>query len=466
MQIPKLQIDVLAGPETGASFSYQKDCITLGRAGDNDVALPSDSAVSARHARLIWQETQWFVEDMGSKNGTFIEKSEASQKVETPRALTPGQQIVMGESVLALEMPRPAESENADAQEKAVLRVDLEEGQLKFQFLSDGAYGSRYSMPFQKTDIADLNTRLRRIAACAHTVPADAAVMDDFNDIGSFIGEHVIPRRIAGKLAETSSPTLFLIHHRALASIPWELARIDDEFLCRRFAMGRQMMVDDLDSIHLQKNKPHKARILIVNNPTGDLPQAQQETQELLDLLHHTRPDIEVEYLAGERVERVNLLTRLDKADIVYFVGHAEHDAETPANSGWLLNKGRVTCADFRGLHSPPTLVFANGCETGREASRIAINPSCDDARGIASSFILAGVRNYIGAIWPIAPAGAGVLARHFFASLAQGYPVGQSLAKARESVVEGLGAKEIVWASYVLYGDPARTFWPRPETL
>lgn len=44
---------------------------TLGVQPDNDVVL-ADQFVSRRHARLHWDGVGWWVEDLGSRNGTYI----------------------------------------------------------------------------------------------------------------------------------------------------------------------------------------------------------------------------------------------------------------------------------------------------------------------------------------------------------------------------------------------------------
>ena len=44
---------------------------TLGADPENDVVL-NDNLVSGRHARLRWDGAGWWLEDLGSKNGTFV----------------------------------------------------------------------------------------------------------------------------------------------------------------------------------------------------------------------------------------------------------------------------------------------------------------------------------------------------------------------------------------------------------
>lgn len=43
----------------------------IGRERGNTVSIP-DPRISSRHARLEWRDGQWWVEDVGSANGTFV----------------------------------------------------------------------------------------------------------------------------------------------------------------------------------------------------------------------------------------------------------------------------------------------------------------------------------------------------------------------------------------------------------
>lgn len=61
---------------------------TLGRASSNQIVIRSDQA-SRRHTRIGWQNDHWFVQDMGSRNGTFVN----GQKITDVRALDDGDLI-------------------------------------------------------------------------------------------------------------------------------------------------------------------------------------------------------------------------------------------------------------------------------------------------------------------------------------------------------------------------------------
>jgi pSer/pThr/pTyr-binding forkhead associated (FHA) protein len=74
-----------------------KDSITLGRAATNDLAL-SDTYVSNVHARIFMRDGSWWLEDLGSTNGTYMNRT----KVATPTPIGPGDQIRLGKATLEL----------------------------------------------------------------------------------------------------------------------------------------------------------------------------------------------------------------------------------------------------------------------------------------------------------------------------------------------------------------------------
>ena len=65
------QLVVTEGPLTGTTLELSGTPILLGRAQEATLVLEDDYA-SGRHARLFPQGTRWFIEDLGSTNGTFL----------------------------------------------------------------------------------------------------------------------------------------------------------------------------------------------------------------------------------------------------------------------------------------------------------------------------------------------------------------------------------------------------------
>jgi pSer/pThr/pTyr-binding forkhead associated (FHA) protein len=71
--------------------------ITIGRAADATLVLTDDYA-STRHARLYPQNGEWIVEDLGSTNGTYLDR----EKVIAPTPVPVGVPIRVGKTVLEL----------------------------------------------------------------------------------------------------------------------------------------------------------------------------------------------------------------------------------------------------------------------------------------------------------------------------------------------------------------------------
>ena len=70
------QLVVTEGPLKGTTLPLAASPILLGRAQEATLVLEDDYA-SGRHARLFPQGSRWFIEDLGSSNGTWSKPSTA-----------------------------------------------------------------------------------------------------------------------------------------------------------------------------------------------------------------------------------------------------------------------------------------------------------------------------------------------------------------------------------------------------
>jgi pSer/pThr/pTyr-binding forkhead associated (FHA) protein len=84
-----------SGPNAGTEYALEKDEVILGRDAKSDVVI-NDAEVSRRHARLIRNGEDYFYEDLGSTNGSFIQGARLS----TMTLLKPGMTINIGETVV------------------------------------------------------------------------------------------------------------------------------------------------------------------------------------------------------------------------------------------------------------------------------------------------------------------------------------------------------------------------------
>ena len=94
---PPSKVVVTKGPLAGTVIPLTGEPITIGRAPDSTLVLDDDFA-SGRHARLVPHDGRWFVEDLNSTNGTFLEHT----KVTTPMPVPLGAPVRIGKTVLEL----------------------------------------------------------------------------------------------------------------------------------------------------------------------------------------------------------------------------------------------------------------------------------------------------------------------------------------------------------------------------
>ncbi len=72
--------------------------VQIGRADACHLKLP-DTYVSQFHARIFPQDGSWFVEDLGSTNGTFLNQ----RKVAAPSEVRAGDRVRVGKTTLELK---------------------------------------------------------------------------------------------------------------------------------------------------------------------------------------------------------------------------------------------------------------------------------------------------------------------------------------------------------------------------
>ncbi len=89
-KIPALTLRPL-GEDDLAPLRFGAAQVTIGRHPACDCAI-DDTTVSAHHARLIYRNNQWWVEDLNSTNGTLLN----GQRLITPIVLTSGDTLQFG----------------------------------------------------------------------------------------------------------------------------------------------------------------------------------------------------------------------------------------------------------------------------------------------------------------------------------------------------------------------------------
>jgi len=88
---------VTEGPLAGTRITLGAQAVLIGRADDSTLVLTDDYA-STRHARLSPRDGDWYVEDLGSTNGTYLDRSKVTTAVRVPI----GTPVHVGKTVIEL----------------------------------------------------------------------------------------------------------------------------------------------------------------------------------------------------------------------------------------------------------------------------------------------------------------------------------------------------------------------------
>jgi hypothetical protein len=88
--VPDAHLLVQKGPEPGKVFPMTSHNV-LGRSAENDVSLPHDT-VSTQHASITFRNGHWWLEDLGSRNGTLLNDARVDQSL----VISSGDKISLG----------------------------------------------------------------------------------------------------------------------------------------------------------------------------------------------------------------------------------------------------------------------------------------------------------------------------------------------------------------------------------
>jgi hypothetical protein len=91
------RVVIIEGPDKDHSVPLGTAPVTFGRGPECTVPL-ADEYVSTQHARLVLHEGQWYVEDLGSTNGTYI----GNDRLTRPTPVGAKSRVRLGKTVLEL----------------------------------------------------------------------------------------------------------------------------------------------------------------------------------------------------------------------------------------------------------------------------------------------------------------------------------------------------------------------------
>ncbi len=276
----------------------------------------------------------------------------------------------------------------------------------------------------------------------------------ELDEFGERLAGLLLPPEIVEALPSVKSSPLVVVHDTASAHWPWETLSIKGWAPAAASGLSRRYAAEGMSVAKWreQRRRSREFNVLLVINPTGDLPGAVEEGERVAAMLTQLS-GAGITAIRGADATRARLLAefRSGDYDAIHFAGHAWFDPAAPASSGILCAGGRVLSgADLAAMDSVPALVFFNACESGR--LRATVNPlrQLDRSVGFAEAFLRGGVANFVGTWWPVSDAAAAAFAATLYRDLAKGESIGNALNAGRASV-RALPSAD--WANYLHYG-------------
>jgi hypothetical protein len=296
----------------------------------------------------------------------------------------------------------------------------------------------------------------------SHGVSTDAAFTELSNAVSQLLPKDLL-RHLT--LRKNSTVRIDIVDDRETAAVPWECLNLGpgrypalSVGISRRFAGNRERVVTSPASDGTLK-------VLLVIDPTGDLPGAREEGRKLSGLLEAA--GISRKIIIGEEATRTSLAAILNAEDfqILHFAGHSGYhrDKADRFRSSGLLMHGEeyFTGSDALALKRLPPIVVFNSCEAARIARLDPVDGSGktsmneDGAVGavtIAEAFLKVGIQHFVGTFWPVRDTAATLFSETFYKKLAAKESVGEAMLSSRK-VLYYAGALD--WANYIHYGDP-----------
>jgi len=295
-------------------------------------------------------------------------------------------------------------------------------------------------------------------------------ILNHIKNIGRILADELLTPAIKARINETSSQNMIIRIDDNLVHILWELLCINDELLCQKFNLGREVRTKQNTSHYKETSINSPLKMWIISDPYDQLSMTIQEGRNICNYMDRlNNKEIIVDTLHQSQIMPYEINEKIRDFDIVHFAGHMEYNEKKPDENGWHLSNGIFQAKDILKLKdsgSLPSFVFSNACQSAKTSAwNNSSTPSnhLQHSYGLANAFMISGVKHYIGTICEIIDTSGSQFASFFYESLVKGESIGKSVRIARQKLLKN-NPDDIGWATYLLYGDPDTNYFQKTE--
>ncbi len=234
------------------------------------------------------------------------------------------------------------------------------------------------------------------------------------------------------------------------SGIPIELIHDNNIFWSLKYGFGRISGLDQNStallanlSVSISAIPKERLKILLIANPTLDLPDASKELVQLRQRLK----GFEIETIEGWDAREHDVIMNINRGpNIIHYSGHGYLDPMLPRRSGLILTDSRLTALEISHLKlwSNP-LIFTNACLSA----------------ALGTAFLRAGSCFFVSPLWSVSDFAALEYAYAFYSSIISGWALGEAQLIAKNLVFNLLSRTEeygsdFTWLAYSCIGDPS----------
>ncbi len=310
-----------------------------------------------------------------------------------------------------------------------------------------------------------VNTRCREMVETLNKVNRSGLIsrenLERLREIGQVFSDELFTLSVKEKLKNSRSEHMILNLDDQLVHVPWELLYDGRQFLCQKFSMGRLVKTRQAVGATRSRLLARPLKMLVLADPGGDLKGAYDEGARIRDTMDLNKLLVNATLRSGNITPNF-IKKKIRNFDLIHFAGHSDYDPQRPGESGWRLTGGSLKTGDINkmaGTGAMPALIFSNACQSARTDGWGLRETFQEEIFGMANVFLLAGVKHYLGTFWEIMDEPGARFATEFYKYFMSGATMGEAVRRARHALIRKFGEENIVWASYLLYGDPTSNY-------
>ena len=315
------------------------------------------------------------------------------------------------ERALATVNPRfhDAVSATASVLDAATVRSLIPAGALLLEYFFVGEELLAWAITREQEPVA--HHASFETASLARDIRALHVAIDAFTPwqpIATSIADRLL-RPFASLIA--SHGDLIIVPHGAAHLLPFQVLPFDGEPLAARHTLSFLPSASALQWLPQRESETAIERILVVGNPTLDLPSAGREAEFVARLF----PDATL--LLGSAATEVAVRAAVPGMPLLHFATHGILDDVMPLNSSLLMADGEeLTVYELMLLRLHARLVVLSACNTGQGEMT-----GGDDVLGLTRALLAAGAEAAVVSLWPVDDHSTAIFMEEFYTLLARG---------------------------------------------